>query len=471
VRQDAIEQSARAVQLELRSIPRSDRLRVRLGLPEVAAYPGERIPIELEVWIEEGLRDNLASYVLSAPLFGLTPGFRFIDPPVEGPKSELAVQTVDGPIRLEASRRSERLESRRFVVLTIRRIAIPLRPGRHALERASLVAQEATRWQRVLGQRRATQTRWIQTRDDAHVLVVRDVPSAGRPASYAGAVGTGFELDVRADRSVVRAGDPIALVLTLRGDGNLEGAALPPLDAPGLLPGEDFHVPAAELTGSLSQQGKRFEAVVRARHEHVREIPALEFSWFDPQTQRFETARSRPIALSVGEAQRVDADDVVSGMPAEVPEPQRPGTRRPLAVTGADLAVERRPERLIAVKRGWSGSPWAVGGGYLAGGILIGLAWFDQRRRAVDPELRAQRARLRAARREIDTGDSADVLADALRRMRAEVPGGSTPDLDAVIAACDALRFAPGRAAGTPVDSDLCARARALAATLEQAGA
>jgi hypothetical protein len=438
VEQGDVRVTAGPVELELETVPLSDRLRVELELPRTPVYPGERVALELQVWIESGLRERLAGYTLRVPLFDRAQSFRFLDTQAPGATTEIEVQTLDGTQVMHARAMEQRSGGLSFLVLSIQRTLVPLRAGRFEIEAPSLYADEATRWQRDLfGRRRSTATRKLRTLGRAARLEVRPVPERGRPASFSGAVGRAFELDVRADRSVVGAGEPIALTLTLRGDGNLESASLPPLDAPGLLPPGDFQVPEGQLAGTTGEQGKEFTAVVRARHENVQEIPALEFSWFDPESRRFETTRSRPVALAVGAAQRIGASDVVRGEPAanEV-EPDAP-----LALTGADLAIERRPERLLG---GAASAPiWVVALLHVAGLGLLGLAWADRQQRAVDPVVRRRRRVLREAHAAVrGAAGHPDEIASQLRRMRAELPDASVPELDDVLARCDALRFA-----------------------------
>ena len=201
---------------------------------------------------------------------------------------------------------------------------VPLAAGTHALPPAGLLAEEGTQWRRdFFGGRRATRARKWRALDRERTLAIEALPLEQAPPSFAGAVGSGFNLEVSADRSVVQVGEPITLSLVLRGEGNLETAALPPLDAEGLLPAAAFRVPEDELAGALEGGAKRFSAVVRVLDEHVREIPALAYSWFDPATGGFETTHSRPIALSVGRAEVIGASIEISGLAENISKHDR----------------------------------------------------------------------------------------------------------------------------------------------------
>ena len=111
--------------------------------------------------------------------------------------------------------------------------------------------------------------------DRARRLSVKQIPADRTPESFAGAVGSGFSLTVSADRTVVKVGEPIALHFELRGDGNLETAALPRLDAEGLLPANSFRVAEGEIPGRLEDGAKRFTTTVRVLDPGIQEIPAL----------------------------------------------------------------------------------------------------------------------------------------------------------------------------------------------------
>ena len=59
-----------------------------------------------------------------------------------------------------------------------------------------MTVDQAIRWRRDLfGSRVPTQAKKIRALGQARKLRVRDVPTAGRPGSFAGAVGTGFTID------------------------------------------------------------------------------------------------------------------------------------------------------------------------------------------------------------------------------------------------------------------------------------
>ena len=103
--------------------------------------------------------------------------------------------------------------------------------------------------------------------------------------------------------------------------------------------------------------------------------------------------------------------------------------------------------------------------------LLLGAALLDRRRRDLDPRLRERRLALDRARRRLREAanrapeTALEEVADALRRMRAELPEVPAPEIESFLAECDALRFAP--AAGG-ADTELLARATALVAEFSE---
>ena len=185
--------------------------------------------------------------------------------------------------------------------------------------------------------------------------MVKEAPLENRPASYGGAIGRGFAFEAAADRSVVQRGEPIVLTLTVRGEGGLENVALPSLDA--ALPAHAFNLSRDHPPGELIEGAKVFRVPVRILDESVREIPALPYSWFDPELGQYQTAYSRPIALVVRPAQLISAADVVAAQPAETgiatptPETEDGSKRQPresvFSLSGADLSIELDRSRLL----------------------------------------------------------------------------------------------------------------------------
>ncbi|MCP4003628.1 MAG: protein BatD [bacterium] len=479
VEQDGTTARTGVAEIELREVPISDEVMIHLELPQRAIYPGERVPARIHWAIAWRMRKNIANYTVSVPLFQLTDAFQFVDEELGQDDSRLEVVTPSGPVNLKASRAQRKIRDRDFIIFSAERTLVPLRAGEYAMEPARAVVKEVTSWRRgILGSRKPGSTRTVRADGRPIRLVVKPVPMAGRPPSFAGAVGVGFSLDVSADRSVVQAGDPITLTLVLRGGGNLEAAGLPNLANAGLSERE-FRLPSGESAGKIDAANKTFRVQVRVVDSAVREIPALSYSFFDPQTGAFETVVSRPIALSVREANTITAEDVVGGseLPADTPSDEEASSAAQVSLhfTGADLAIVTDHARLLRARNQVGLPPVAQTALYLGSFVLVGLAFVGRRRRDADPELvrraRVLRESLQAIRSASGGARSTATatIAESLRAMRRASNGVPSAELEAFLAECEAVIYAPDGGGDAALDDSFHTRALELARELAEA--
>jgi hypothetical protein len=121
-----------------------------------------------------------------------------------------------------------------------------------------------------------------------------DLPN--RPKDFTGAIGT-FRLSARAERTEMPVGTPFTLTLRLEGKGSLSSARPPDLAGqPGFADPFSVHENGERTRPDGSRE---FTYTLRPRSETVKEIPAISVSYFNPRTNRFETAQSQAIPLRV----------------------------------------------------------------------------------------------------------------------------------------------------------------------------
>lgn len=477
--QGATTRQTEPLALRIAKVPVDDRVRLRLRLPDEPVFLGQHVPVTIEWWVAEELRDRISQYAIRSLLFASDETFRFIDdPPAQRGQQSLAIETPDGALELGATLTERRWAGTDYLVISATRTLVPLRSGDFDLGAATVQVDEVVDWQRDLfGRRTARRTRKLLGRDTARTLVVKAPPRDGRPASYAGAVGRGFSLEVTADRSVVQLGDPITLELTLRGDGNLDSAGLPDLTGPGGLDPEQFRTPSEDVSGRVEGDAKTFRVGVRVMDDGVREIPALEYTWFDPHEMTYQTTQSRPIALSVRPAEVISAGDVVSARPGADAEPDDAAPRAPdaeegpahrsgsIRMTGADLSLVRDEDALL---RG-PGDRLALRASLYGAGVALVLAALWQRRRSdVAPEVARRRALLEEQKRRIAAAhdlperDGLREIAAALRELAAGAPEVRDDALDELVRECEAVLYDPAAGGGERVSPERLARADAL---------
>ena len=493
-------------ELNFENIAADPNMRVSLVLPSGPVFPGQRVPIEVEWWYAgdvNAINKEVRRLQVRVPMFDR---FNFIDEPLTRSDTPMPVVTAKGELHLKAAVATRKLDGRSFTVLSAKRQWVVDKPGEHKIAAPSVTVEKVTRWGRdFFGNRVPTSTRRLRAVGQPQKLLIQPLPLDQAPASFAGAVGRGFSIDVKADRSVLRVDDPIVLTITLRGDGNLSNAGLPTLAAttggPAAvgygLDAQRFRLPAAEIPGTLSEDkmSKVFKATVRVLEESVTELGPIAYSWFDPDKKKFQTAHSDPIALRVLPTKTVGASQVVraggkddgngrtdnstttigaaavtgGGADNGRMAPANRGQSQRLDLTGAELAITTDPARLLMDEsKRFGGRPVLITI-YGASILLIGFAWWRRRAAQIDPELLRRRSIISkqlatiARASNLPRHDAAAHIAAALRQIVAHAIGESNraerSQIDRLLAECDVLAFTPNADSNQRIDATLHERA------------
>ena len=479
VSQGATQANARKVRFQVEGLPSTDEQRLRLVMAQGPYWVGQRVPVSLEWWLTEEFAERLAGRRARVPLFEQVDRFKFEDVQTPGARSTLTIDTANGELELPIEINRGEWQGKSYLVVTAKRTLIALKAGTVDVPPATLTTEEGVRWRRdVFGNRSPTQVRRLRVEDKPRTLEFRSPPATGRPPSFSGAVGKGFAVEVKADRSVVHTGDPIELSIDIRGDVALETVSLPDLALSGL-GSADFKTPNGASAGTVSDGVKRFQVAVRVNHDQVREIPPIAFSWFNPETGAYETTHSRPIAVSVRQADVVSAADVVRSKPSE--DEARPqadddkpnsedapgsGARAPtpaFSLTGAELSIATDLNALRGAGPPWYAQSFMLIALYAAGLLVIGLGCIARRRLAVDPAVRARQQKLERERQAIQRATDVRELAAALRKMASTAATIPREAFDAVLVDCDNLAFAPQGATHLGVNDELRIQAMLVA--------
>jgi len=479
VRQGSVTKRTRPIAMTIQTVPTTGLVGIEVEVRDGPLFVGQKVPVEIVLRIDREAERDLISLNAAVPLFD-QPSLRFIDDPGASQDTTIDIQTAAGVLRLPATTVEKQQGGRRILEVRAKRTMIALSPERIRASPPRIVINRGTRFRRDLfNQRQATSSERLMAEGKPVSIEVLEVPKVGRPQSFAGAVGEGFSLEVSADRSVVQLGEPIVLSFLLRGDGDLSTAGLPRFDAEGLFDPAQFRLPEEPPAGLEDQDGKRFEASLRVIDSEVREVPAIAYSWFDAKTRRFETTYSRPIALSVGAAQIISAADVDRRAGDGTTDPGAPASAdasaqmednptarsSSLAVSGANLAVDSDPARVLGGASASASPSFLIPLAYGLALAILAYAFVDHRRRSQDPAQVARGAAFDSALRGIEEAAAAEsegaaMLGRTLRELVASLPEEASDEVDRLVSECDALRFAPAGAGGLP--TELVERARNL---------
>lgn len=130
-------------------------------------------------------------------------------------------------------------------------------------------------------------------------IKVKDVPLAGRPASFKGAVGQ-LDFAVTLDKASLKAGESITAQVKVSGSGNLKFLEMPKLVTPQSL---EVFEPARKDNVTTSITGMRGsisdDYTIVPQYGGKYKIPPVEFSYFNPQTEQFVTLNSEELLVEV----------------------------------------------------------------------------------------------------------------------------------------------------------------------------
>ena len=331
VKQGALQAESGNVQFEVREVAKTRDMAVELVLPNRSVRVGEVIPVYVDLF----LRTNISDQSIMVPFFDLRENVS-LAAPQNVAQQTIAITTAAGEIELPFERDQQQRNGREFTRIRLRAEATMIKAGTLNLEPARVVAQVPGGLKRDSFGFPSRAMKTVQALDKRRTFVIEPLPLTGQPKSFAGAVGESFAIDVRAQRTVVKVGDPIELDITIRGKGEMAGLKLPDLYASGL-DKKKFDLPQESPIGEVNDDGsKLFRTSIRLLSHDVAEIPSLEFSYFDSNAGTYVTSTSRPIALSVQGSTVVSADGVVSAQ-KESKIGQQTESKSSLSLTGADL--------------------------------------------------------------------------------------------------------------------------------------
>lgn len=148
------------------------------------------------------------------------------------------------------------------------------------------------------------EARPVKLSSDPVAIKVLPLPTENVPAGFSGAVGS-YAMQATIGPTNVAVGDPITIKVQITGQGALDTLSLPPIDF-----GPDFKIyPATSKTQPTDQLGiegtKNFEFVVIPQKADLKNLPAIQISYFDPAQKSYQTLVKEPVAITVRPSQAV----------------------------------------------------------------------------------------------------------------------------------------------------------------------
>jgi hypothetical protein len=349
-----------------------------LVVPKKTAYIGEAIPLELRLYVDARVRWQ----------------------PVAMP--EIAGEGFTKQKMPEPQRSQTQRNGKEYDVLTFKSAIMPGRAGKITVGPSEVAFNARVPRARrggprslldmfdddVFGDPFFSTTQQIKAKAAPIELTVQPLPASGKPNDFSGAVGN-FQLAAEGSPKRVKVGDPVTMRLRVSGRGNFDRTTAPVIKDPA---GWRSYPPSNTFKADddVGISGtKTFEMAVVPETKKT-EMPAFQFSYFDPIAEKYVTLTSEPAALAVegGAAPASAAPTPIPGTDGERPPATPPAPPKPDDIVGLRYDSDAVQSFVPLYKQR---EFWLAQG--VAGLVLLGFLGLKLRRRP-DP-IAAQMAALR----------------------------------------------------------------------------
>jgi hypothetical protein len=143
-------------------------------------------------------------------------------------------------------------------------------------------------------------------------ITVTSLPEEGKPADYGNAVGN-FSIASKIDRTELTTDDVANLKLTITGSGNLKLIEAPKLHLPNGLDSYDPQITDTITGRTTTITGSKiinYAIAPNTAGDYV--IPAIPFSYYNPQTGKYATLTTQPVTIHVKQG-KGSKNDIAKG--------------------------------------------------------------------------------------------------------------------------------------------------------------
>jgi len=141
------------------------------------------------------------------------------------------------------------------------------------------------------------------------VIIPKDLPLEGKPEDFTGAVGN-FDFEVTLSKEALKANESSQIKVAVSGKGNLKLFELPTVETPAELEKyqperkENVKVATNGLSGSVTDT---YTVVPQFKGKY--KIPSVNFSFFDPNTKKYNTISTEDLYVNVLEGKEITTVD------------------------------------------------------------------------------------------------------------------------------------------------------------------
>lgn len=139
--------------------------------------------------------------------------------------------------------------------------------------------------------------------DNFPTIEVKPLPLAGQPASFTGGVGD-FSFTASLSQDEITTDESLSLRIEIKGTGNIKLVGLPEIDFPQAFEVFDPEMSESFSVGAYGMRGRKtVEYLLVPRYNGTYKIGPIEFSFFNPETRRYEKRQSPEFQVVVSGGQ------------------------------------------------------------------------------------------------------------------------------------------------------------------------
>jgi hypothetical protein len=145
---------------------------------------------------------------------------------------------------------------------------------------------------------------------EAPGVTIQVDPLPEKPAGFSGGVGR-FNISAQLNKTEVKAGDPITMRIVVSGVGNLKLIKLPEINFPKNFDQYDPKITdKTKLTANGVEGNMVYDILFVPRSQGKYTVPAVNFVYFDVQSNSYKTIKTKPIDITVdkGDGKNVSAN-------------------------------------------------------------------------------------------------------------------------------------------------------------------
>jgi hypothetical protein len=308
---------------------------VRIAVTDLPA--GEAAYQPVRAVLDMPKRDYFVGETINARLL-------FIETPDEMPQFIQHVAKASGEVLFKPSMRTRARETLEFEGKQVRGLTMPVQITPIVAGESAVGCQVIVHVARTarFGGGFSSQATLDTPTVNMRVLAL---PQAGRPKGFTGAIGKFTIAQPTLSANETEVGEPIALMVALRGEGNLDSVPPPELEANAEW--TNFR-PTSSFERDENGEGgtKTFTYTLVPKQEGRRGTPALPFAYFDPEKRTFVDITVPPLPVVVKPSPNAASTPVADATKKEPTGPTEPPREAEPVLTG------------LAEKSGrWASSP------------------------------------------------------------------------------------------------------------------